>query len=299
MVELKNAEPVPGDRLVRALALDATVRVVGVCTTGVAQRLAALHEASPLAAVALARVSTGALLMGALVKGREQVGLQLNGNGPLGGLYAVADARGHVRVSIDRPQADLPLRPDGRLDLPSGIGLGRLTVTKTVGTRAPYTGITPIVSGEIADDLAQYFLESEQKPTAFALAERLEVDGVRAAGGWLIQALPGADDAALARLEARIAQAPPLSQALAGGATPEAIVGDLFGGTTVEILESYPVRVYCPCERERFERVLIGLGRAELEDMAQSQAATELVCHFCNTRYFFSAAELHALGAEA
>jgi molecular chaperone Hsp33 len=160
-------------------------------------------------------------------------------------------------------------------------------------------GITPIVSGEIADDLAQYFLESEQKPTAFALAERLEVDGVRAAGGWLIQALPGADDAALARLEARIAQAPPLSQALAGGATPEAIVGDLFGGTTVEILETYPVRVYCPCERERFERVLIGLGRAELEDMAQSQAATELVCHFCNTRYFFSATELHALGAEA
>ena len=299
MTELKNAEPVEGDRLVRALALDATVRVVGVCSTGAAQRLATMHEASPLGAVALSRVATGALLMGALMKGREQIGLQVKGNGPLGGLYAVADAHGVVRVSIDNAQAEVPPRRDGRVDLPAGVGFGRMMVTKTLGLKEPYTGVTPIVSGEIADDLTTYFLESEQQPTALALAERLEASGIVVAGGWLIQALPGADDAALARLEARIAQAPPLSRSLAEGATPEAIIGDLFGGEPVDILETYPVRVHCPCERERFEGVLVSLGPAELVDMAETQPSTELVCHFCNTRYFFSGDELRALAADA
>ena len=285
------------DVLVRGLACGGSVRALAIRSTGVAARLAHLHDASPLGAVALSRVGTAALLLGGLLKGREQVSLQLKGNGPLGAVYALADAAGHVRVSIDRAQAEAPSDANGRITLGSGFGLGLLTVIRSLGMKEPYVGVVPIMTGEVAEDLAHYFQVSEQKPAAVAISEFIGPDGLRAAGGFLIQALPGAAEEALAEVETRIAALPPLSRLLAEGHGPEEVLGRIFDELVV--LETYPVSVECNCSRERFESLLAGLGETELRSLAEERDQAEVACHFCNTRYYFTTEELLALIAPA
>ncbi len=279
--------------LVRALACGGTVRALAVRSTGVARTLSSRHEASPLGTVAASRVATAALLMGGLLKGREQVGLQFKGDGPLGALYAIANSSGDVRVSIDVPGLDLPPRPDGSWPLPQALGLGRLTVTRSLGLKDPYVGVVPMVTGEIASDLAHYFETSEQKPAAVGISEVLGPEGVRVAGGFLVQGLPGADAAVLDEVGRRIEALPPLSRLYGEGVGPEALLTRIFDELVV--LESYPVRMTCPCDRSRFEGLLAGLGADELRSMADEKPTTEVICHFCNTRYFFSPEELRAL----
>lgn len=283
------------DVLVRALACGGTVRALAVRSTEVARTLSARHEASPLGTVAASRVATAALLMGGLLKGREQVGLQLKGDGPLGAVYAIANADGDVRVSIDEPTLDLPPGPDGRWPLPQALGLGRMTVTRSLGLKEPYVGVVPMVTGEVAEDLAHYFEASEQKPAAVGISEVLGPDGVRMAGGFLVQGLPGADPAALDEIARRIEALPALSRLFAEGVGPEALLARIFDELVV--LESYPVRMTCPCDRGRFEALLATMGSAELHALAEEKPTTEVICHFCNTRYFFSPDELRALAA--
>lgn len=285
------------DHLVRCLAGGGTVRALAVRSTHIARNLARLHEATPIASVALARVSAAALLLGGLLKGREQVSLQLKGNGPLGALYAVADAAGHVRVSIDGPATDLAADADGRWPLRAALGLGLLTVTRSLGLKEPYVGVVPLIAGEVAEDLANYFVTSEQKPAAVAVSEVLGPEGLRVAGGFLIQALPGAAEETLERIEARIRALPPLSTLLAAGESPEAVLGRILDDAVV--LESCPVELQCNCSRQRFEALLRGLGAAELTSLAEERENAEVVCHFCNTKHYFAREELLALASGA
>lgn len=282
-----------GDVLVRAIGVDGAVRALAVRSTGVGEKLRVAHDASPTAAVALTRAATAALLVGGTLKGREQVGIQIKGDGPLGEVYAIADARGHVRALVGDPHADLPPRPDGRFDIGASIGAGQLVVTRSLGMKEPYRGVVPLVTGEIAEDLAHYFLVSEQKPTAMGLGERVEPGGVKAAGGFLLQALPGTDDDALARIEQRIGSLPPLSRLFAEGIAPEDLLRRLL--LDIVVLETLPVSFQCPCGRERYEEALVALGAEELQRLIDEQPVAEVVCHFCNTRYYFRRDDLKAL----
>lgn len=295
--EESKIDALPNDVLVRALACGGTVRALAVRSTHVARTLAEQHEASPLGAIALSRVGTSALLMGGMLKGHEQVGVEFKGDGPLGAVYAVANASGDVRVSIDAPDVDLPRRADGRWPLSLAFGAGRVTVTRSLGLKEPYVGVVPMMAGEVAEDLAHYFLMSEQKPTAFGVSEVLGPDGIRVAGGFLIQGLPGAEEDVLEALESRITALPPLSQLYAEGMDPEGILARVFDELVV--LERCPVQFRCHCDRARFESVLVGLGVAELRSMAEERESTEITCHFCNTRYFFRSEELRALADNA
>lgn len=283
----------PEDHLVRALACGGRVRALAVQTTQLARTLATMHEASPLGAVALSRTATAALLLGGLLKGREQVGLQIRGDGPLGTIYAVANADGDVRVSIDGAQAALPLAPQGNWPMAEAFGKGLLTVTRSLGLKEPYVGVVPLLSGEIAEDLAHYFMASEQKPAAIGISEVVGPDGIRLAGGFLIQALPGADESALAEIEARVQALPPLSALFSEGAGPEQVLARIFDELVV--LERYPLQFVCNCDRARFESLLANLGAAELQHLAEEKDTAEVICHFCNTRYFFRREELLAL----
>ncbi len=277
------------DEVVRAVALDGTLRVVAARTTEVARALRCAHDPGPLGAVALSRLATATLLLGATAKGRQQVGIQINGDGPIGELYAIADPKGHVRATIGDP------RVEGTLEsgLEPAIGMGRFTVIKRLDAESDaYRGVIPIVHGEIGRDLAEYLLSSEQIPSVVAVGEQIGPDGFGAAGGFLLQALPDADDASLEAVEAKISTLPPLGEIIAEG--PDALLTRLFGDD-VEVMVRYPASMRCTCQRERYARVLVSLGVEELEQLIAEQEVTEAACQFCGTVYTFNREEMSAL----
>lgn len=282
-----------GDYLVRGVGLGGSIRAMAVSATGVGQELAAAHGAAPTAAAALCRLASAALLLGATVKGREQVGIQIKGDGPIGELYAIADSSGNVRASIHDPTVHMASPVDGHYSVGAAVGNGVLTVTKSLGQGEPYRSVVPLVSGEIAEDVAHYFTASEQKPSAMGLGERIDPEGIVAAGGFLLQTFPGVDDVLLIELEERLAAMPSLSTMLAGGATPEDVLRLLLPDLVV--LDSYPVKFVCTCSQERSEKILIALGEEELESLIADQETTDLRCHFCNAVYTFSRDDVAAL----
>lgn len=293
----------PADELVRAIARDGRVRVIAARCDQIAIALMRAHTPAPTGAVALSRSATAALLMGATLKGRQQVGLQLNGDGPLGEVYALADAKGRVRATVAAPHADVPLTAKG-VDLAKGIGFGRMTIIRKLDEdAAPYTGVIPIVHGTIAQDLAEYYTTSEQLPSAIALSERFgvlpgdpgapEQYGVIAAGGLMVQMLPEADDADAIAMEEALAGLPPMSQFLADGGTADALIR-MFD-PQAEIKHRQPATFHCPCHRERYARALITLGVTELESMRAEMAVVEAKCHFCGATYTFNQEEMGAL----
>ena len=215
----------------------------------------------------------------------------------LGTILAVSDAAGNVRGYVQNPQTDLPLRPDGKLDVGGAVGSeGTLTVIKDLGMKEPYTGSVGLLGGEIAEDLAAYFVESEQIPTACALGVLVDRDqSVRAAGGYIIQLLPGAGEDVIARVEGGVMAAGPVTGLLERESSPEALLRTVLSDFEVEILETAPVEYRCYCSRDRVERALISMGTEELEDMLAQQGGCELGCQFCDTVYRFSAQELRAL----
>lgn len=287
---MKTTPPAP-DRLARGVALGGNVRFALARTTTIARELVRVHDAGPLGAMALARVATGALLLGAHLKHRQQIGVQVNGAGSLGEVYAIADGDGHVRASIDAPRAE----PVGdTLRLGPALFPGRLTVTRRLSEDQPaYRGIVELVTGEIGDDLAQYLLDSEQIPSAVAVAERLGPEGVEAAGGFLVQALPGASPEALDGVIDRIERLPPLADLIAKRLTFESILSRLFDDA--EILAETDIAARCPCSREHFARRLVTLGAAELERLTDEQEVTEVECHFCRARHVFDREQMNAL----
>lgn len=289
------------DYLVRALAYDGRVRALAVRLTKTAGEAQKRHHTLPTATAALGRTLAATVLMGSLLKPGDTVTVQIQGDGPLGHVVADADAAGNVRGYVHNRNVDLPINSSGKLDVAGAVGRnGYLYVIKDLGLKEPYRGSVPLVSGEIAEDFTYYFARSEQTPSAVALGVLVAPDGsVRAAGGLILQLLPGATEEDAVCLEDHIKRLEPISTLFDHGLSPEEAVERAVGDEgRAEFVASEEVRFHCDCSRERLERVLVSLGEQELEDLARKKDGTELVCRFCNSRYRFSAQEIRRLLAE-
>ena len=289
------------DTLVRAITADGAVKAVAVTTRDLTERTRNIHKTLPAATAALGRTLAAASMMGSALKEEgASLTLQLKGGGPLGTVLAVSDPEGNVRGYVQNPQVDLPLRPDGKLDVGSAVGCdGALTVIKDIGLKEPYIGSVGLLSGEIAEDLAAYFVESEQIPTACGLGVLVDRDqSVRAAGGYLIQLLPGAGEDTIAKVEGGVLAAGPVTALLEKDASPEALMRTVLSDFEVEILETSPIAYRCYCTRDRVERALISMGVEELEDLLAEQGGCELTCQFCDKVYSFTRRDLEDLLAD-
>ena len=289
------------DEIVRAITGDGLVKASAITGRSLVERARGIHRLSPMATAALGRALMGAGMMGDMLKEEQgSLTLQIKGGGPLGTILAVSDCEGNVRGYVQNPQVELMEQRPGKLDVGAAVGLdGTLTVIKDIGLKEPYVGSIGLFSGEIADDLAMYFVESEQIPTACALGVLVGLDqSVTAAGGYLIQLLPGAGEDIIEKIEAGVRAMGPVSAALAGGLDGEGLLRSVLGDFQLEILEKHPVKYRCYCSRERVSRALISMGREELSSLIEDQGRAELTCQFCDAVYRFSQTELEQLLAE-
>ena len=287
-----------GDQLLRAISKDGFVKASAVSTRELTERARQIHTLLPVATAALGRTLAAASMMGNALKVEGgSVTVQIKGGGPLGTILAVSDDQGNVRGYVQDPHVDLPLRSDGKLDVGTAVGMdGTITVIKDLRMKDPYVGSVGLLGGEIAEDVAQYFVESEQIPTACGLGVLVERDqSVRAAGGYLIQLLPGAPEDVIAKVEGGILAAGPVTGILDQGADPERMLRAVMGDFEIEVLERSPIEYRCYCSRDRMERALISLGADELSVMLKEQGGVEMTCQFCDQVQRFSAAELQTL----
>lgn len=283
------------DELLQIDLCSGQVRVMLCETTQTVQRCADIHESTPVCTAALGRLMTGTLMLGVMMKGKdESVTVTLKGNGPIGSLVAVAD-HGYVRACADHPQIMLPLREDGKLDVGAAVGhTGRMSVIKDLGMKKNYIGQSEIVSGEIAMDFANYFTVSEQQPSLVALGVLVSGNAVLKAGGLLIQPLPGCPDTVIDQLELRSPMFADISREMTYASISQ-LCEDWFRGMEPRILERTPVGYRCTCSRMRMEKALISLGRKELMNLYNEDQQAELVCHFCHSKYLFSKDDLAEL----
>ena len=289
------------DQLVRAITAGGGVKAVAVTARKLTEQARNIHRTLPTATAALGRTLAAAAMMGnALKEDAASLTLQIKGGGPLGTVLAVSDPLGCVRGYVQNPQTDLPLRPDGKLDVGGAVGCeGTLTVIKDLGMKEPYIGSVGLLGGEIAEDLAAYFVESEQIPTACALGVLVGLDqSVTAAGGYLIQLLPGASEDMIEKIEAGVRGMGPVSSALAGGMDGEGLLRAVLKDFDLDILERHPVEYRCYCSRDRVSRALISMGKKDLTELIAEQGQAELTCQFCDEVYHFSREELETLLAE-
>ena len=286
------------DQLVRAISKDGFVKAVAVSTRDLTERARQIHRMTPVATAALGRTLAAASMMGNALKGEgSSVTLQIKGGGPLGTVLAVSDNEGNVRGTVGDPTVDLPLRPDGKLDVGSAVGCdGTLTVIRDLHMKEPYVGSVGLLGGEIAEDLAAYFVESEQIPTACGLGVLVDRDqSVLAAGGYLIQLLPGAGEDIITKVEGGVMAAGSVTGLLRENDDPEAILRKVLSDFDLEILEKTPVEYRCYCSRDRMERALISLGPQQLESLIQEQGSAELSCQFCDNVQTFTRQQLETL----
>jgi molecular chaperone Hsp33 len=284
------------DELVRGTAWNGGIRVFAARTTELVSELQRRHGTFPTATAALGRAATAAAMMGMMLKGKERLTVQVKGDGPLGQIVIDANAEGEIRGYVDHPQVHLASNNQGKLDVAGAVGRnGYLHVIKDLGLKEPYTGSVPIISGELGEDFTLYFAESEQTPSAVGLGVLVEKDGsVLHSGGYIVQVMPGLPDAQLERLENAIAGMPHVTALLDQGETPESLLHFLVG-EDLTIHQTIEPVFKCKCSRERFEKVLITLGKNELRSLIEEDGQAELHCHFCNEKYLFDAVDLEAL----
>ena len=286
------------DCLVRAMTKDGAVKAAAVYTRGLVERARTIHHTTPVATAALGRALSGVSMIGNALKGQgESVTLQIKGGGPLGTVLAVSDAEGNVRGYVQNPGVEVPLREDGKLDVGLAVGReGTLTVIKDLGLKEPYVGTVDLLGGEIAEDLAAYFVESEQIPTACGLGVLVDRDrSVLAAGGYLIQLLPGAPEDVIAKVEGGIYAAKSVTAMLRDDPDPANMLRAVLSDFELEILETTPIEYRCYCSRERTERALLSLGSKELSEILAEQGRAELTCQFCDRVQVFSGEELSGM----
>ena len=286
------------DRIIRAISSDGLVQAAAICSRDLTKRARQINKTLPVATAALGRTLAGAAMMGNALKGQgASLTLQIKGGGPLGTILAVADTDGNVRGYVTNPQVDLPLRADGKLDVGAAVGAGgTMTVIKDLNMREPYVGTVDLLGGEIAEDIAGYFVESEQIPTACGLGVLIDRDqSVRAAGGYLIQLMPGYTEDTVVMVEGGIMAAGNVSAILDKDPDPEHMLRQVMSDFDLKILESSEVEYRCYCSRERVERALLSLGADELASIVREQGGCQMSCQFCDTVYDFSAEELNAM----
>lgn len=286
------------DEIVRAMTGDGLVKAVAITGRDMVERARNIHTTLPVATAALGRTMLGASMMGDMLK--EQNGsltLQIKGGGPLGTILAVSDCEGNVRGYVQNPHVELMEIEPGKLNVGAAVGeTGTLTVIKDIGLKEPYVGSIGMFTGEIADDLAMYFVESEQIPTACALGVLVGTDqSVTSAGGYIIQLLPGATEEIITQIEAGVRKLGPVSRALEGGMDAEALIKAVLSDFEVTILEKRPVEYRCYCSEERVTRALISMGREELTDLIEEQGEADLTCQFCDKVYHYSRDDLEQL----
>ncbi|MCD8348374.1 MAG: Hsp33 family molecular chaperone HslO [Lachnospiraceae bacterium] len=310
------------DYIVRAVAADQQIRAFAATTKDLVETARGYHNTSPVATAALGRLLTAGAMMGAMMKGeKDLLTLQIGGDGPIGGITVTADSAANVKGYVNNPGVYLPATDKGKLDVGGAVGNGVLRVIRDLGMKEPYVGQSALQTGEIGDDLTYYFAMSEQVPSSVGLGVLLErntnlkagqpdetskesltlegnlaeVGKVRQAGGFIIQLMPFTPDDVIDRLERKLAEVRPVTAMLDAGMGPEQILEELLGEFHLEILDKIPTQYHCDCSRERIERVLISLGKKELEKMIADGEPIEVNCQFCDKKYKVSVEELRTL----
>ena len=283
-----------GDYIVRATAADNQIRAFAATTKELVEKARAAHDTSPVATAALGRLLTGGVMMGVMMKGeKDLLTLQVKGDGPIGGITVTADSQGHVKGYVENPDVLLPANALGKLDVGGAVGNGMLRVIKDMGLKEPYVGQVALETGELGDDLTNYFATSEQVPSSVGLGVLMEKDNtVKQAGGFIIQLMPFTDEKVIEALEKKISEVQSVTSMLNLGMTPEDILNELLGEFHPEISEKIPAEFHCDCSKKRVEKVLISLGKKELTSIINDGKPVELKCHFCNSGYTFTTEEL-------
>lgn len=286
------------DYLIRAMDKTGNIRIFVATTTNMVEEARITHNTSPTATAALGRALTAAAMMGVMMKNeKDRLTLKISGDGPIGTIMMVANNKGIVKGYVDNPYADVPSREDGKLDVGRLVGRnGTITTIMDLGLKDPYVGQANLVSGEIAEDLATYYVLSEQQPSAIGLGVLVDKDiSVKAAGGYIIQLLPNVSDEDINKIEEAISKTPPVSSLIDRGLSPEDIMNELLANFEMEILDRVDISYKCDCSRERIRGVLLSIGENEIKAMIEEDGEAEVVCHFCNTKHHFSKEELEEL----
>ena len=284
------------DHFIRAIAAGGTVLGFAAVTTQTVEEARRRHQTAPTATAALGRTLAATVMLGAGLKDGQRLTVRVLGDGPLGGIISEGNGRGEVRGYVQNPDVDRPLTPRRKLDGGGSVGPGTLHVTKDVGLRYPYHGSVPLVSGEIGEDVAHYLVASEQVPSVVALGVLVAPDhGVEAAGGFIVQVLPGASPEIPRYLEERVVHLPAVTQLVRRGRGASEMLHMALGDLDPHVLEEVPVAFRCGCSRERVEGVLVALGREEVERLIREEGQAEVICRFCGDRYVLDAAAVERL----
>jgi molecular chaperone Hsp33 len=283
------------DRLIHGLSGNKELRFVAAYTRDTVEEARRIHNTSPLCSAALGRLLTAGAMMGSMCKSEEDlITLKIDGDGPIRQITVSADPQANVKGLMYDPSVELPLKANGHLDVGGGIGSGMLTVMKDLGLKEPYTGQTPLTSGEIGDDLTYYFAVSEQTPSAVGVGVLVDTDGsIKHAGGFIIQLMPFASEETISMLEKTLAGMSSVTDHFAAGETPEELMRGLIGD--IEVEGELTPRYHCNCNRERVTKALISLGRDELDAMIAEGKPVTLHCDFCNKDYTFETDEIKKL----
>lgn len=284
--------------LYRAISAEGSAFAAVLDAKDIVSQIEQIHQSSAVVTAGLGRLTIAASLMGYMLKGEDNsITLRIDADGPTGQLMAVADCYGNVKSCVTNPIVEIPLNSVGKLDVAGAIGRnGTLSVVKDLGLREPYVGVIPLVSGEVAEDIANYYATSEQIPTVCALGVLVDTDlSVKAAGGYLIQLLPFASEECICAIEKNIANIPPISALLDQGKTPEEIANMLLAGLEPNELDTASPEYKCDCSRKRTEEILLSIGKEELSNIAAEGENTTVSCHFCGKNYVFTPDEISAL----
>lgn len=289
------------DYLVRATAAGAQIRAFACTTRDTVETARAAHNSSPVITAALGRLLSAGIMMGSMLKGEDDlVTLQVKGEGPVKGLTVTADAKGHVKGYPIVPDVILPANSIGKLDVAGAVGPGTLTVIRDMGLKEPYSGQVELQTGEIAEDLTYYFAASEQVPSCVGLGVLMEKNNtVKQAGGFIIQLMPFAGDEVITKLEENLKSLKSVTTMLDEGKTPEEILGIVLAGLDVEVTDQEEVSFRCDCGKERVEKALISIGRAQLQEMIDDGKEIEVNCQFCGKQYHFPVEDLKILYGRA
>lgn len=285
-------------KLIRCITSEGAVMVSAVDSTDIVAKAEQIHETSAVVTAALGRMLTAASMMGNMLKGKDNtISLKIDGGGPVGAITVSSDSDGNVRGYAQNNIVEIPLKPNGKLDVSGAVGRdGNLFVTKNLGMKEPYNGFVPITSGEIAEDITYYYATSEQIPTVCALGVLVDTDlSVKKAGGYILQLLPFTENEIIEKIEKNLARVKPVTQLLEEGMDIEDIVRDVLEGFDVEVIYTQEVAYKCKCSREKIEATLVGLGEKELKSMCEDLPQVDVKCHFCNTEYSFSKKDIEKI----
>ncbi|GAK13918.1 Hsp33 family molecular chaperone HslO [Geomicrobium sp. JCM 19039] len=288
------------DYLVKASAYDNQIRIYAAAATNMVNEAVGRHGVWPTAAAALGRTMITGTMMGAMLKGEDKVTIKVEGDGPVGPIIVDSDAHGNTRGYVYNPAVHFDLNANGKLDVARAVGTnGHIAITKNLGMKEQFTGHSPIVSGELGEDFTYYFAKSEQIPSSVGVGVLVDTDhSIKAAGGFILQVMPGADDATVTKVEQQIGAMPPVSKLIERGDSPEQIIATVTGGEYKK-LETMDVAFKCECSRERIARAIVSLGSDEIQSMIEEDGGAETQCHFCNEKYDFNEVDLQELKDEA